>query len=64
MQRRIIAFTADEAKLTTENIRAIEAQFLSASQTLLKTEWRRVKSGERTFKRYVVQSAKRAPRRQ
>ncbi|WP_097672346.1 hypothetical protein [Bradyrhizobium sp. C9] len=44
------SLTADETKLTTENIRAVERQFLGASQTLLKTEWRRVKSGERTFR--------------
>lgn len=44
------SLTADEAKLTTENIRGVEAEFLAASQALLKSEWRRVKSGEWTFK--------------
>jgi hypothetical protein len=44
------ALTANEAELTTENIRAIESEFLKSSQALLKSEWRRVKSGERTFR--------------
>lgn len=42
--------TADEAKLTAENVRAIENEFLASSQILLKAEWRRVKSGERAFR--------------
>ncbi|MCP3407945.1 hypothetical protein [Bradyrhizobium sp. CCGB01] len=42
--------TADEAKLTAENIRAVENEFLTSSQILLKAEWRRVKSGEWTFR--------------
>jgi hypothetical protein len=42
--------SVDEARLTTDNIRAIETEFLAASQALLKSEWRRVKSGETTFK--------------
>lgn len=42
--------TADEAKLTAENVRAIENEFLISSQILLKAEWRRVKSGELTFR--------------
>jgi hypothetical protein len=44
------ALTADETKLTTENIRRIEKEFLASSQVLLKSEWRRVKSGEWTFR--------------
>jgi hypothetical protein len=44
------ALTNDESKLTTENIRAIESEFVTSSQLLLKSEWRRVKSGELTFR--------------
>ncbi len=44
------SLTADELKLTTENIRIIEKEFLDSSQALLKSEWRRVKSGEWTFR--------------
>ncbi|TKT72977.1 hypothetical protein YH63_016970 [Afipia massiliensis] len=44
------ALTADETKLTTENIRIIEKEFLESSQALLKSEWRRVKAGEWTFR--------------
>ena len=44
------ALLADERKLTMENIRASEAKLLTASQVLLKSEWRRVKSGEWTFR--------------
>jgi hypothetical protein len=42
--------TLDERKLTTENIRPVETEFVAASQVLLKSEWRRVKSGEWTFR--------------
>jgi len=44
------ALTADETKLTTENIRTVEREFLASAQVLLKSEWRRVKSGEWTFR--------------
>ncbi|UFS77622.1 hypothetical protein LPB73_09685 [Tardiphaga sp. 37S4] len=44
------ALTSDESKLTAENIRSVEADFLLAAQALLKSEWRRVKSGEWTFR--------------
>lgn len=44
------ALTADEKKLTTDNIRVVEAEFITASQALLKFEWKRVKSGELTFR--------------
>ena len=44
------ALTADESKLTTDNIRTVEKEFLTSSQVLLKSEWRRVKSGEWTFR--------------
>ena len=42
--------TADESQLTPSNVRAVETEFLFASQLLLKAEWRRVKAGELTFK--------------
>jgi hypothetical protein len=44
------ALTADEQRLTTMNIRTVEKEFLTASQLLLKSEWRRVKSGEWSFR--------------
>ena len=44
------SLTADETKLTTENIRTVEREFIASSQVLLKSEWRRVKSGEWTFR--------------
>lgn len=44
------SLTLDEKKLTIQNVRGAEAEFLSASQALLKSEWRRVKSGEPTFR--------------
>lgn len=44
------ALTIDQRKLTTENIRPIEAELIAAAQILLKFEWRRVKSGEQTFR--------------
>ena len=42
--------TASEENLTTRNIRVIEAELITAAQVLLKYEWRRVKSGEWTFR--------------
>lgn len=42
--------TADDTKLLAEDMRVVEREFLDASQALLKYEWRRVKSGERTFR--------------
>jgi len=40
----------DPNTLTLENIRPIQASMLVASQELLKSEWKRVKAGELTFK--------------
>ena len=44
------------ATLTVDNIRAAESKFLSASKTLLKFEWKRVKRGEKTYyiTKYIV----------
>lgn len=44
------ALMSDESKLTSTSIRSSEANLLAASQLLLKSEWRRVKGGELTFK--------------
>lgn len=46
----ISALTLSESSLKAENIRPAEIEFISASQELLKFEWRRVKGGEWTFK--------------
>lgn len=40
----------DKTRLTIENIRAAEEAFLVSSQRLLKSEWKRVKSGEPIFR--------------
>lgn len=49
----------DNLKLTPDNIRAIEKDFLDSSKRLLKFEWDRVKRGEDTFvwTKYAVISA-------
>ena len=39
----------DESKLTFDNIRRIEENFISNANALLKSEWRRVKLGEPAF---------------
>lgn len=41
---------SDEKRITAENIRPLEKEFLNSSKDLLKFEWNRVKFGELTFK--------------
>ncbi|MBN8940642.1 MAG: hypothetical protein J0H01_14180 [Rhizobiales bacterium] len=42
--------TSNEEHITVAKIREAEGEFIKASQALLKQEWRRVKSGEITFR--------------
>ncbi|WP_153005467.1 hypothetical protein [Aureimonas ureilytica] len=49
--------SSDNSRLTPENIKKAEKNFLNASKKLLKFEWKRVKRGESTFvwtKRIVI----------
>lgn len=51
------ALAKDSSKLTPENIRAVEDEFIDAAKKLLKFEWGRVKRGETAFvwtKRIIV----------
>lgn len=56
LAKRVIAsmgklhkLTGDHSSISPDKIRPIESEMLSASQKLLKSEWKRVKTGEKTF---------------
>jgi hypothetical protein len=48
--KEFYSLASDEATFTTAAIRDFENKMLAASRDLLKAEWERVKSGEKTFR--------------